>query len=226
MSWPTRVRPRRRCDRAGHDEHGARGDSDRRNRPQPRRPRRWGEPPAATPSLEGDDDRAREHEQREEEVRHHRDRVEVEQHRDAAERNLRDRPERGGERDGAHPARQSVDPPGGKPHDHGEDDADERDETIAELDRRVPTLLRIGLVAAARPVVASEPGCGQPHDGTTRDDDPQREDRNRRELDEPARGHLAPHPHLLGDSRRALAPDLHVAHRSATPEPSRMRPMR
>ena len=52
------------------------------------------EPARVAPRLERDDDRACEDEQREQEVRHHRDRVEVEEHRDAAERDLRDRAER------------------------------------------------------------------------------------------------------------------------------------
>ena len=65
-------------------------------------------------------------------------------------------------------------------------DPDERDEAVAELDRRVAALLGIRLVAAARPVVAAEPERGQPNDRAARDDDPEREDGSGRELGEPA----------------------------------------
>ena len=128
-------------------------------------------------------------EQGEEEVRHHRDRMEIEQHRDATERDLGDRSERRDERDVAHPAGQAVHPPRREPRDQREDDADERHHAVAELDRGVATLLGERLVAAPRPVVAAETGRSQPHDGTARDDDPEREDGHRRELDEPARRH-------------------------------------
>ena len=102
---------------------------------------------------------------------------------------------------------------------NGEHDADERDEAVAELDRGVATLLGERLVAAPRPVVAAEPRGGQPDDGTARDDDPEREDGRRRELEEPARPTPldARAPLDDADARRSLASTL----LTETPRPRR-----
>ena len=214
---PTRVRPGCRRDGAGDHEHSTGCNAGSSDRPQPPWPGRRGEAAAMTPRLEGNDNRARKHEQGEEEVRHHGDGVEVEQHRDPAERNLRDRSKGSHECDVPDPAGQPHDPPGGEPRDHREDDADERDHAVAELDRRMPALLGKRLVATLRPVVAPEPGRRESHDSSARDDDPEREDGGRRDLDEPVGRYMTP---------RHGASVLHAVHRSATPEPSRTRPIR
>ena len=127
------------------------------------------------PRLERDDDRAREDDEREQEVRHHEQRVQVEDHRDPAEGYLGDRAERRHERDGAHEGGQAADAAGREPGRDREHDADERDQAVAELDRRMPALLGVRPVAATRPVVAAEAGRGQADDGSARDHDPERE---------------------------------------------------
>ena len=104
----SRVRAGRRRDRAGDDHHRARGDARRRRasaEPAGRRrgaprPLAWLHASNATITDERDD-----HE-REQEVGHHGERMEVEDDRDAAERDLRDRPEEGRERGPAHPSRE------------------------------------------------------------------------------------------------------------------------
>ncbi len=105
------------------------------------------------------------------------------------------------------------------------EDPDERHQAVAELDCGVAALLRIRLVAAARPVVASEARGRQPNDCPARDDDPEGEDGGGRELDEAAGGDEAPGSRLLGHAVDPVAADLHPGYRSATPEPSRTRPI-
>ncbi len=173
------------------------------------------------PGLDHDDDGARHDEKREQEMRHHGDGVEVEQHGDPAERNLGDRAERREQRDDPHPPRQPVDAPCREPGDEREDDADEGHHAIAELDRGVTTRSGIGLVAAARPVVAAETRGRQAYDGTARDDHPEREKRDARELKESSRRDDAAHAgglHGVGG--------LAAAHRNSTPDPSTTRPTR
>ena len=80
------------------------------------------EPARVPPRLERDDHGEGDHDEREQEVRHHRERVEVEDHREAAQRDLGDGAEEGRERHPAHPPRQPVDAPGREPrHERGED---------------------------------------------------------------------------------------------------------
>ena len=189
--------------------------------PEPRRSGCRGEPAIAAPALDRDDDGAGDDEEREEEVRHHGDGVQVEKDGDAPEGNLGNRAERGDEGNVTHPPRQPFDAPRGEPGDEREDDADEGDHPVAELDRRVPALLRIRLVATTRPVVAAEAGGGEADDGTARDDDPEREERDARELDEsPGRDGAANAGRLHGIGGLA------AAHRSSTPDPSTTRPTR
>ena len=120
-------------------------------------------------------------------------------------------PSGGDERDVAHPARQPVDPPRGEPGDQRQDDADERHQAVAELDRSRGRPSRERLVAAARPVVAAEARGGQADDGPARDDDPEREDGRGRELDEPAgRDAGAGARAFVGHAVDAVAADLHA----------------
>ena len=167
------------------------------------------------PGLEHDDDRQRERRQPEEEVRHHRQRVQVERDRDPAHRDLRDRDEEGAERRPARIAREPFDAPGAEPGRQGEHDSDQRNHAVAELDERVESLLGIRLRAAARPVLAAEPRPGEAYEGAGRDDEEERDARCERETHERPR-------------RERSRPDRRDRHRysSTTPEPSSIRPMR
>ena len=96
--------------------------------------------PLVTARLDCDDDRRREHHDREQEVRHHGDRVEVEPHGQQPERCLRDRPERREPRAGAHPPRQTCGS-ATRPRCRAEQDRKQADDAVAELDERVVVLL-------------------------------------------------------------------------------------
>ena len=70
-----------------------------------------------------------------------------------------------------------------------EEDADEGDHPVPELDEGVVPLLRVRLVPAARPVLAAEPGAGQPHERAGGHDEEERAARRRGEPEEPPRRH-------------------------------------
>ena len=160
-----RVRPGGRRDGARDDHHGAGDDADERDERSQRGA--TGAPrPRAAPRLERDDDRERDDDEREQEVRHHRERVELEDHGDPAERDLRDRAEERGQREAHAPSAagrrtrrdaSQVASDARIPH--------ERDDAVPELDERVEALRGERRVAAARPVVAAEARPGQPHEG-------------------------------------------------------------
>ena len=180
-----RMRPGRRRDRPGHDERRAGGDSGPGDElPEPARPGRRCAADDEPPRLDRDDDREREHDHREQEVRHHRERVEVDRDRDRAHRDLGDGDEERAERGEPSTARQPRHARGAEPGEEREREPDERDDPVAELDERVEALLRVGLVAAARPVLAPEPGSGQPHERARGDDEEERHARRERELEE------------------------------------------
>ena len=84
-------------------------DADRGHEPPPARTDGAADTSEATPRLERDDDGEPDDDEREQEVRHHEQRVEVEDHRDPAERDLRDGAEKAASADQAHPA--PADPP-------------------------------------------------------------------------------------------------------------------
>ena len=89
-------------------------------------------------------------------------------------------------REAARPARRQ---PGGE----REDDPDERDHAVAELDECVEALLRVGPVAAARPVLAAETRARQADERARRDDQEQRDARRERDPEErPRRDRSSP----------------------------------
>ncbi len=175
----------------------------------------WRAPRFQSPGLQHDDDGQREGGEPEEEVRHHRQWVQVERDRDPAHRDLSDRDEERAERRPTRVAREPFDPPGAEPGRQREHDPDQRNHAVAELDERVEALLGIRLRAAARPVLAAEPRPGEAHEGAGRDDEEERDARCERETHERPR-------------RERSRTDRRDRHRysSTTPEPSSIRPMR
>ena len=166
------------------------------------------------PRLDRDDDGERDDDEREQEVRHHRERVQVEDHGQAAERDLRDGAEKRAERRASNPARQAVDAARGEPgHERGQD-PDERDDAVAELDHRVEVLRRERRIAAARPVVAAEPRPRQADERARGDDEPERRDRADRDPEEA----VAARPAREGAARTL------TRLRSDTPLPASTRP--
>ena len=107
------------------------------------------------PRLERHDDRERDDYQREQEVGHDRERVEVEDHRQAAERDLGDGPEEGAERRAPDPSREPVDATRRQPRDESGGDPGERHETVAELDHRVKNVLATVQAVASHTMQAS-----------------------------------------------------------------------
>jgi len=147
-------------------------DPDDRHDTQPVRPDRRTEAAGMAPSLEHDDDREPDDDEREEEVRHHRERMEAQNHRDSSEWDLRHRAEERRERDPPDPRRQALDPPGGEPCHHRDEQTCERDDPVAELDESVEVRGRERRLAAAGPVVAAETRSGQPDERSRGDDEP------------------------------------------------------
>ena len=131
------------------------------------------EPARVAPCLERDDDRERDDHEREQEVGHHRERMQVEDDRDAAERDLGDRPEEGRERGRLHPPGEPDDAPRREPGRERREDPDDSDDAVPELDHRVEVLRRERGRAAPRPVVAAEARAGEPDEGARRDDEPE-----------------------------------------------------
>ena len=211
-SW---VRARRCRDRAGDDQRSARWKPDPGDEAtKPTRPGGGGESAVVAPRLERDHDREREHREREQEVRHHRERVQVERDRDGAHRDLRDGQQERGERRESHATRKADDPARAEPGDERQRQTDEGDDAVPELDERVESLLRVGLVAALRPVVASETGSGQPHEGPRCDHEEEGRAGGEREPQEPTR------------RERADACDRGDHYSSTTPAPVSTDPMR
>ena len=166
------------------------------------------------PRLERHHDRQREHREREQEVRHHRERVQVERDRDRAHRDLRDRQEERRERRQSHSSREADHAARAEPGDERQREPDERDDAVPELHEGVESLLRVGPVAALRPVVAPEAGSGQPHEGARGDHEEERRAGGEREPQEPTRG------------ERADACDRGDHYWSTTPAPASTEPMR
>ena len=117
-------------DPAGEHEHQA-------EQAQRARERRVGPAGRVAPRLDGEHDGAGEHDEREQEVREHHQRVEVEPDRQEPERCLADRAEEDERRHPHGPAGQAGDAVGGDPRDEAEHDREEREGAVAELDRRV-----------------------------------------------------------------------------------------
>ena len=180
-----RVRPGRRRDGAGDDHQRAADDADERHEPQPARRHRRATTACVAPCLARDHDGERDDHEREQEVGHHRERMQVEDHREAAERDLGDRAEEGGERRPPHPPRQPVDPARREPRDERGQDPDDRDDAVPELDHRVEVLRGERRVAAPRPVVAAEARPGQAHERARRDDERECRDGADGDPDEP-----------------------------------------
>ena len=157
------MRPGGRRDRAGDDHRGAGDDADERDEPQPAWRDRRAEPARVAPRLERDDDRERDDDEREQEVGHHGERVQVEDHREAAERDLGDRAEERRER---RPLRTHA----RSPCDAGARRA--RSTSASRMPPSATTRLPNSTiawksfagkgVAAPRPVVAAEPRAGEP----------------------------------------------------------------
>ena len=180
-----RVRPGRRGDGAGDDHHRAPDDADERHQPEPARRNGRATTARVPPRLPRDHHGERDDDEREQEVGHHRERVQVEDHGEAAERDLGDRAEEGGERRPPHPPRQPVDPAGGEPRDERGEDPHDRDDAVPELDHGVEVLRGERGVPAPRPVVAAEARSGQSHERARRDDEPEYGDRAESDPDEP-----------------------------------------
>ena len=178
------MRARGGRDSAGDDERGADGEAEpRHDPPEPARAGGRGEPGDEAPGLDDDDRREPENGQPEQEVRHHRQRVQVDRDRDAAHRDLGDGDEERAQRSPAADPREPGDLARGQPRREREQDPDEGDHAIAELDKRVVPLLGVRPIAAAGPVLAPEP--------------------RPRQSDERARGHHEED----GDARRRREPE-------------------
>jgi hypothetical protein len=190
--WVARVRSARRDERPGEDDgEGERGEREARPAQAVRDEPLAGADLDAT-RLDRHDNRGREHDDGEKEVRHDRDRVKVEPHRDQPERRLRDRPERGDPRARAHPARQRAQEVRRDRRRKREQDRKQADDAVPELDERVVVLLREHRAGrAAGPAFAAEPRARQPHRRAADDDHVERErghgreepERRRRELE-------------------------------------------
>jgi hypothetical protein len=137
-----------------------------------------------SPGLDRDDGSEREHHHREQEVRHHRERVKIDRDRDRSHRDLRDGHEESRERGPADAPVESRHAERAEPGGERQRKPDERDDPVPELDERVEALLRVRLVAAARPVLAAEARSGQPDERARRDDEEERRARCERELEE------------------------------------------
>ncbi len=118
------------------------------------------------------------------------------------------------ERREPHAAREADDPARAEPGDERQRQADEGDHAVPELDERVESLLRVGLVAALRPVVAPEAGSGQPHERT-------RGDTRKSATQEASESRRNP----PGESVRTRATAVTTSS-STTPEPGSTDPMR
>ena len=125
----------------------------------------------------------------EQKVGHDGERVEVEDDRHAAEGDLREPAQERAERGGANMPRQLRRLARGEPRHEREEDADCSDDAVAELDERVEPLLRVGRIAAARPVLTAETGAREPDERTGRDDDEHRPQGDRREPQKALRRH-------------------------------------
>ena len=101
-----RMRPRRGCDGARDDERSAqRQPGPHDGATHPPRPDRLPQPLLVTPGLQHDHGGEGDDEEREQEVGHDGQRMEIEDHRDAAERNLRHSAQEGPERGEPHEPR-------------------------------------------------------------------------------------------------------------------------
>jgi hypothetical protein len=127
------------------------------------------------PRLERDDDGEPDHDEREQEVRHDRERVQPEDHGHASQRDLREGSEERAQRNATDPRREPRHPPGREPCRERHEEPRERDQAVAELDERVKVGRRERRVPAAGPVVAAEPGAGEPHERPGGHDEPQRD---------------------------------------------------
>ncbi len=205
------VRAGSRGDRAGHDHRRAGDEPNESDEAQPARRHGGAEPGRAAPCLEDDDDRERDDDEREQEVRHDGERVEIEDHRDAAERDLRDRPEKRGQRDPDDPARQPSHAARRMPGGERCEDPAHGDHPVPELDHRVVAQRGERRRPTAWPVVAAEARAGQSHEGPRGDDQAQDDDGAHREVEEASRRHR------LAQAR----PNLHD---SVTPAPSSTAP--
>ena len=195
-------------DRAGDDHCPAPDDSDDRDHAQPARRDRRAVAAGVAPRLEHDDDRERDHDERQQEVGHHGERVEVEDHRQAAERDLGDRAEERRERRTTDPRREPCHPAGGEPRDECHEDPPEGDDTIPELDDRVEVLRRKGRRAAPGPVVAAEPRSGQADERAGGDDEPERDDGRHGEPEKPVGRHGPAEPGWHSHARETPVPAL------------------
>ena len=95
------------------------------------------------------------------------------------------RDEKRGKRRPAPDGGEPTGPPRRKPGEKREDQPDERDHPVPELDDGMEVPLRVGVVAAPRPVLASEPRPRQPDERTGRDDHEERRARGGCDPEEP-----------------------------------------
>ena len=147
------------------------------------------------PRRESREERGREagRHDRDEEVAHHEQRVEVEEHRHGPQRNLRERQQRGAAGEAA--TETIADLPRRQVGEHGSDDARERDRTVGELDHGVVVERRHGLALAEWPVGAAESRAGEAHERARGDVEEHREHeqpRDQRESLRVMRDHTAP----------------------------------
>ena len=108
-------------------------------------------------SAEGNDDGHAESEEREQEVGHDDQRVQLDEHRDPPEDALQEHGDRKRPGRDEKPARQLLDAGSSDSGRQGDQSDDEPDAAVPVLDERVEVLLRQERRAAARPVVAAEP---------------------------------------------------------------------
>ena len=123
--------------------------------------------------LQHEDDRTREQQHREEQVRHHDRPAEIALHREIPERRLRERPDEDRKRQANDPVWQPARAPRREPADEGQRDRDAADESVAELDVGVHVLGRQRVpFLAAGPVATAEPRVRETDRGAGTDDQP------------------------------------------------------
>ena len=167
-----------------------------------------------------DDHRHRERDQREQEVAHHDQRVQLEQDGDPAEHPLGEHGER--QRDGApeEPARHAGDAEGRDRGDQRREADDEARDAVPELDVGVVVLGRQERLAAARPVLAAQPGAREADGGARHDDE---EERGEGRVGEPLEGRRRDRERAQALRARA---GLHQETRTPLPATTRPTPAR
>ena len=182
------VRPRGRCKRPADEQNEARKHEDVAESLQLARNQRRHVPHLCAPHFEQQDDRAGNEHHRQQEVRHDDRPTEIALHREVPERRLQQRAEKHCEGKALHPARESERAPRADPPEQRHEDHSSSDHPVPELDEGVVVLRGQWMSGlAAGPVTAAEPRIRQAYRRAGADDQPQREDLERRHAQELSR---------------------------------------